>query len=288
MGVESRAGFQTVNSQLTNVESFNRASHQAVLGLLKGRAQSEDRNVQTLNELLQQQTKATDVSEVGFRAVSAELGQIGGQLQEIKREQIAFGKMRKDTPLFSTQFGGSNVTVSEATVFWRRDLYNFPIGALQISMKQVRRNRHSKRWDSQDCTESIIDVTFAPPRWLSSFAIKYTVKLSCDLTASQWQWGAKLKPLTINHNPLFIEAVERCDVEGVRKCFREGIAHPTDYISDGWRLVPWSSVIIPENPQSRHTNPILQEIWYHCSNKNTIKARLHMVEFMIKEGVPSQ
>ena len=267
LGVESRAGFQTVNSQLTNVESFNRARHQAVLGLLKGRAQSE---------------------EVAFRAVSAELSQIGGQLQEIKREQIAYGKMRKDTPLYSTHVGGSNVTISETTVFWRHDLYNFPIGTLQISMKQVRRNRHSKRWDSQDSTESVIDVTFAPSRWLSRFAIEYTVKLSCDLTASQWQWGAKLKPLTINHNPMFIEAVERCDVEGVRKCFREGIAHPTDYISDGWRLVPWSSVIIPENRQSRHTNPILQEIWSHCIRKNCIKAELRMLEFMIKEGLPGQ
>ena len=44
--------------------------------------------------------------------------------------------------------------------------------------------------------------------------------------------GATLEPLTVNYNPIFIDAVNNVEVEGVRRSFAEGLAKPTDYILD--------------------------------------------------------
>ena len=289
MGDESRVGFQTVNSHLANVESANRTRHQAVLGLLNDHAQSEDHSAQTLNKISQQQTRVTSISEAGFRAVSVKLSQIGSQIQRIQRDQIAFAPTRNGVPSLSGRLKASNLVTSEATVFWRHDSYSLPIGTLQIIGEKVRRSKSSKHLASQDRADSVIKVTFAPPRWLSKFAIKYTMKLCHDLTTSQWHWGVKLQPLTVNHNPLFIEAIRSCDVEFVRKSFREGSAQKTDYFLTPWGLGPWFKVILHLNCQSRHTNSISQEFGIRVHGpKFDNEKMLQMVEFMIKEGLPGQ
>ena len=42
-----------------------------------------------------------------------------------------------------------------------------------------------------------------------------------------------ITPVSINHNPLLYQAIERADVAGLQYLFRAGLARPTDNILDG-------------------------------------------------------
>ena len=71
------------------------------------------------------------------------------------------------------------------------------------------------------------------------------MKLSCDMISGGWKLGTRLRPLTVNNNSFFIDAVMNLDVEGVRRSFAEGLARPTDYIKDNWGdLRPWGEVCL--------------------------------------------
>ena len=249
MAHDSKAGLETVSSELASAESFNRTRHQAVISRLNDHVQNDNRNAQKLNGISDQQVKANDINDAGFRAVSARLSQIGVQLQRIQGDNIAFGVMRQSGPLLLNHSEDSNLVTLEAVVLWSHAHYALPIGTLQIRLNQTRHSESSSQLASQERTESVIKVTFTPPRWLSRFAIDYTIRLCCDLATSQWHWGATLKPLTVNHKPSFIKAIEECDVEGVRKCFKDGTAQSSDHILTKWGPEPWFKVNLHDQSQ---------------------------------------
>ena len=170
------------------------------------------------------------------------LNQCQGQLQQVLRNHVTFGTVG-NTVRLSTPRARSSNTITETTVFWKYFSYRMPIGLLTIRLNESRQSKSSARSTSQVCTKSDIAITFVPPRWLSGVAINYSMKLNYDLISHQWRWGATLNPLTVNYNPFFINAVEKLDVEGVRRSFAEGLARPTDYVMGRWSEPrPWYEV----------------------------------------------
>lgn len=207
------------------------------------------------------------MNEAGFQAVHsslvaasedhktthAMLSQCQGQLQQVLRNNVTFGTTENSVHLSAPSARGSS-KITETSVFWKYSSYGMPIGLLKIRLEKSRQSKASARSTPQVCTESDIAIEFVPPRWLSGIVINYSMKLNHDLVSNHWRWGATLNPLTVNYNPFFINAVERLDVEGVRRSFAEGLARPTDYLLNSWNMLePWYEVCF----QSISTNDTL-------------------------------
>lgn len=261
LSTEVKAGLSTVSSQLTSTESVNGARHQALLAHLDDHTKSDNLNVEKMDDIFQGQMRSIDISEAGFQAIQsslittsssssseqkkthAMLNQLRGQIQQILRNHITFGPVEHSVHSPSVRPRALEPTTTETTVFWKHYSHRLPIGTLHVRLNQTRQTRNSRHSTPQICTESKIAVEFVPPPWLSNVVIKYCMKLSWDLIDSQWRWGATLKPLTVNHDPFFINAIMRLDVEGVRKSFAMGLAKPTDHvITEYGKLVPWYKV----------------------------------------------
>lgn len=246
---EAKAGFSAVSSQHTACESANEARHLTVLAHLDNHTKRHELNSERVDEVFQQQVRSMDMNEAGLQAVHsslvtasssssedhkathAMLSHCQGQLQQVLRNNVTFGTVGNGK-IWSTPRAGASNLISESTVFWKYHHYRMPIGTLKIRLRKSRQSRNSSRSTPQICTESDIALEFVPPRWLSRVTIAYSMKLNHDLISDQWHWGATLKPLTVNYNPFFVNAVNNLDGEGVRRSFAEGLAHPTDYILD--------------------------------------------------------
>ena len=185
---------------------------------------------------------ASSSSSEDHKATQAMLIQCQGQLQQVIRNHVTFGTIENGLSLSTPRARNSN-TIIKTTVFWKHLFYRMPIGSLEINLNESRHSNSSGRSTPQVCTEAAIAIQFVPPRWLSGVVINYSMKMSRNSNIDQWRWGASLNPLTVNYNPIFINAVEDLDVGGLRRSFAEGLAKPTDYIlrwgSDLW---PWYDV----------------------------------------------
>lgn len=263
LSTEVKAGLSTVSSLLTGTESANGARHQTLLTHLNDHAQSDNINAEKMDDIFQQQIRSIDVNEAGFQAVQSSLmtassssseehktthamiSQCQGQMQQILRSYITFGMVAHGEHSPSIRSRALRPTITETTVFWNYYSHHFPIGMLQIRLKQTRKTGIPGRAAPKVRNKSELAVEFVPPRWLSNVVINYSMKLSWDLIDSQWRWGATLKPLKINEGPFFINALTSLDVEGVRASFATGLAEPTDHILgvNGFP-VPWFCVCL--------------------------------------------
>ena len=263
LGSETKSGFSTVSSQHIVAESANQERHLTVLSHLDDHSKRDDLISKKLDKVFQRQTRSIDMNEAGFQAIHsslvatslsssedhktthAMLSQYQGQLQQVLRNHVTFGRVGNSVHLSTPRARDSN-TIAETVVFWKYFSYRMPIGLLEIRMNKSRNSKSSGRSTPQVCTESDIAVQFVPPRWLSRVAIKYSMKMSYDLISDQWRWGATLNPLTVNHNPFFIASVRSVNVEGVRRSFAEGLARPMDHLLS-WdsNPSPWYMVRLP-------------------------------------------
>ena len=218
-----------------------------VLAHLDDQTKRDDVISEKMDESFERQVRSMDMNEAGFQAVlsslvaassssseghkitHAMLSQLQGQWQQMLRNHIAFGTIGDDVDSSTPRARAPNPT-TETIVFWKHYVYRMPIGILKIRLIKSRQSKHSRRLTSQICTDSEIALEFVPPRWLSRVVINYSMKLGYDLISDQWRWGATLRPLTVNYNPFFINAVKSCDAGGVRRSFAEGLARPTDYL----------------------------------------------------------
>ena len=261
LSTEVKTGLSGVSSQLAGTESTNGVRHQTLLAHLDDRAKSDDLNAGKMDEIFQQHIKSIDMNEAGFQAIQsslmtassssseehktthAMLSQCQGQIQQILRNHITFGTVEHSIDSPSKRHRAWEPTSTKTIVFWTYYSHRLPIGMLRIRLNQASKTTKSRRSSPQVWLESKIAIEFVPPLWLSNVLIKYSMKLSWDLNDSKWHWGANLKPLTVNYNPFFINAIKSLDVEGVRTSFATGLAKPTDYIINRHgRPVPWYSV----------------------------------------------
>lgn len=247
---EIKSGFSTTSSQSTISESANQARHRVVLTHIDHQAKLGSLNNEKIDGVSQQQSRSIDLNEAGFQAVHsgiisaassnlkehktthAMLTQYQGHIQQMIRKHITFRVV--DPRAHSSPSNLRASIPTETVVFWKHSCHRTPIGTLNIQLRQTRQSRNSRRSTAQDSAESHIAVEFVPPWWLSMTAIKYSIKLSSDLISNQLHWGSTLQPLTVSHDPFFLDAIWRLDVEGVRRSFTEGLAKPTDYILSQW------------------------------------------------------
>ena len=219
-------------------------------------AEREDIFRQNVDEM---QMRAIEINEEGFQAVQSALvtavssNREGHEsTQAMLRQQESL--MQRLGNKFASEYNNNCIrlprtrsnsqssTTSMTTVYWKTLYHSLPIGKLRISIDQTRRCRGSEESASPESTESNIEVTFVPPKWLTCLAVDYRMNLGYDSIGDQWHWGANLRPLTVNQNRFVIWALRRLDLGAIQKSFREGLIRATDYVLK-WGLVrPWYTV----------------------------------------------
>ena len=217
---------------------------------------------QNVDDIRCKQMRAIEVNEAGFQAVQSALVTAASFNQEghestqamLRRQEILMQRLgnhiafRVSKNCVRAPRSGSDGWLSTTPMItvYRKTLYHsLPIGKLRISTKQARHCRGSEDSASPESTQSIIEVTFVPPKWLTCLAVDYRMKLGYNSIGDQWHWGANLRPLTVNQNPFVIDALETVDFEAIQKSFREGLIHPTDYVLSHGNVWPWYVVRLP-------------------------------------------
>ena len=258
---QARAGFSNVSSELMSAKSASDEMHRDLQSRMNDHAEREDIFRQNVDEMRCKQMRAIEINEEGFQAVQSALVTAVSSSREghestqaMLRQQeslmqrlgnrLASGYSNNCVRLPRTRSNSQSSTTSMTTVYWKTHYHSLPIGRLRITIDQSRRCRVSEESASPESTESNIEVTFVPPKWLTWLAVDYRLNLGYDSIGDRWHWGASLRPLTVNENPFVIRALESRDLGAIQKSFREGLIHPTDYVLDYYDVAPWYKVRI--------------------------------------------
>ena len=238
LGAETRAGFSNISSDL------------------KGAKLASD---EMRRDFRGDQVRAIEITESGFQAVQsalvteASLNREGHEsthamlrqqetLMQRLGNRLAFGDSKNCVRSSSSRSDEWGSTTQKTTFYSKIYYHSLPIGKLRISTNHTRDCKGSEDSNSPNSSETNIEVTFVPPKWLTCLAVDYKMKLGYNSIEDQWHWGANLRPLTVNHNPFVIDALKTVDLGAIKKSFREGLIHPTDHVLFDKYLVPWYSV----------------------------------------------
>ena len=187
-------------------------------------------------------TAATSDQE-GHRMTHDSLNEHKDLLQQIIRNQIAFGPTRLKAGASRGRPLSERKSEMMTTVLWNYPSYMIPVGKLNIQVRHTLQNEDSQSLASPRTTEASIAVEFIPPRWFCQAVIQYSIKVGHTLNkfnGFRWHSDVTLNCMTINNDPSFIKAVRNADVKELRNAFEQGLARPTDYIIDDKALVyPW-------------------------------------------------
>ena len=91
--------------------------------------------------------------------------------------------------------------------------YSLPIGTLQI-----RKTKNSLRRSRQPTPENLlgseVHITFVPPPWLSSLALRCSISIRQHQSEQEFL-RFTLRPCNVNHNALLLEAIQTSDISVV-------------------------------------------------------------------------
>ena len=160
------------------------------------------------------------------------------RIEHMLQDQLEIGSFQQSTkPLTnrSRRRSGFNPAAG-ATVYWSYKSYSLPIGSLQVEDSRIFQSNSSEGSSVHESRESKVKITFAPPRWLSSVMLQFSMEILQNLHSSLPGFSVNLTPFTVNYNPLLSKAIREDDVAGLQKLFRDGLARPTDYIPLFYRV----------------------------------------------------
>lgn len=254
-------GFSNISSDLKSTKLANDEMNRDLKSRMGDHAERQDIVRQNVDEMRCEQMRAIEINEEGFRAVQSALVTAASSNREahestnalLRRQDalmqrlgnhLAFRNSRNCIRSSPTRSDTWCSITRKTTFYWKTRYHSLPIGRLRISIDQSRCYRGSEESASPESTESSIEVTFVPPKWLTCLAVDYRMKLNYDSIEDQWHWGANLRPLTVNQNPFVINALEKFDLVEIRKLFREGLVHPTDYVLTYGNVWPWYMVCL--------------------------------------------
>ena len=259
LGAETRAGFSHVSSDLRSARLASDEMHHALQSRMDDHAQRDGIVLQKVDETRHGQTRAIQINEAGFQAVqsalvtAASFNQEGHEstltmlrqqetLMQRLGNQLAFRDSNNCVRLSRSRSEEWGSTARKTAFYSKTYYHSLPIGKLRICIDQTCYCRGSEESASPESTESIIEVTFVPPKWLTCLAVDYRMKLNYNSVGDQWHWGATLRPLTVNQNPFVLDALKTVDLEAIQKSFREGLIRPRDYVLRYGDVWPWYTV----------------------------------------------
>ena len=236
LGDESQLHHNTINSQLTQFQTSNDAGFQSVITHLTDNTQSSSLNSLKLDDISRQQNRIVD--ELSSK-VCSRLRQVDERLQQMQACHITYGPATR-TPRNISKSSGNHNNAYESIVYWCWNYYRLPFGYLRFTLRRSRKTQNTSSKIVAEKMHSEISVTFAAPIWLSKLAIDFMAKIDHNLTSREWFLGARLKPMVINSDSMFREALENGNVESLTWMFQTGRSQPSDYvIGDNGFPCPW-------------------------------------------------
>ena len=257
---QARDGFSDISSDLKSTKSASDRMLRDLQSRIDDNVERNDLVHQTVDEVRGEQVRTIEMTNLGFQAVrSALVTAVSSNREEhhsthtmLRRQEILMQRLGNHLA-----FGNSKICVRssrtrsdiwgpitpKSTFYWKTRYHSLPLGILRISICQARKYKGAENSASPDSTESNIEVTFVPPKWLTCLAIDYRMKLSYNSIEDQWHWGVNMRPLTVNQNPFVINALKSFDLRAIQKSFRDGLIRPTDYVLDSWGdILEWYKV----------------------------------------------
>ena len=260
---QAKVGFSNISSDLKSTRLANDEMHRDLKSRMGDHAEIQDIVRQNVDEVRGGQVRTIEMTELGFQAVQSVLATAVSSNREehhsthamLRRHEtlmqrlgnyLAFGNSRNCVRSSRTRSDTWGSIIPKTTFDWKTRYHSLPIGKLRISIDQTRRYRVSENSATPDSTESNIEVTFVPPKWLTCLAVDYRMEIVYKSIVDQWHWGANLRPLTVNQNPFVIQALRTLDIGAIQKSFGEGLIRSTDYVL-GFRdhVKPWYCVCSP-------------------------------------------
>ncbi|KAL6721389.1 hypothetical protein ACLMJK_000492 [Lecanora helva] len=236
---ESISGFSRQWDHLNNLELANEGRHERTIAYMDDQTELSLREFRVISEKQERAIGMTGAMHrrltSGFSSNQTALEQVGNAIGQLNQSL-----MRQAGTHFNAGSRGQGLAsarYNQITAYLASRSIHLPCGSLRFERTQM--SKSSGKGVSTDHTESAIRFTFIPPSWLSNMAIESCITLDSMPVASQWHLGSRLKPFTVNTNPLFLHLVKKWDVVGLQKAFASGLAGPNDYISYKHDYVPW-------------------------------------------------
>ena len=257
---QARDGFSDISSDLKNAKSASDRMLRDLQSRIDDDVETNHLVRQTVDEVRGKQLRTIEMTELGFQAVQSALVTAVSSNQEehhlthtmLRRQEtlmqrlgnhLAFGNSKSCVRPSRTRSDTWGPITPNATFYWKTRYHSLPLGILRISICRARNYRGADNSAFLENTESDIEVTFIPPKWLTCLALDYRMKLSYNSIEDQWHWGVNLRPLTVNQNPFVINALKSCDLGAIQKSFRDGLIRPTDYVLNKWgHILEWYHV----------------------------------------------
>ncbi|KAL6715348.1 hypothetical protein ACLMJK_007614 [Lecanora helva] len=184
----TRTAFADVSSQLEKSDSSSEAKYRLIQNCLDQQARTSHRYLQ---ELIESHTKAKSMIETMLDRFSTGFPT---DRREHQKTCVTISSLKRHlTPVVEKDISADPFTHSITTVVCdvrKHHWISCSFGQLEVYQTTSRQSSCLDPPSSEENTQLQLEVTFVPPLWLSWMAIRYTVSLDYQFTASQWDWGA--------------------------------------------------------------------------------------------------
>ena len=260
LGAQARDGFSNISSDVKSAKSASDRMLRDLQSRMDDDVERNDLVRQTVDEVRGEQVRTIEMTNLGFQAVqSALVTAVSSNREEhnlthtiLRRQEtlmqrlgnhLAFGNSETCVRSSRTRTDTWGPITPKTTFYWKTRYHSLPLGILRISTCQARKYKDAEGSASLENTESNIEVTFVPPKWLTCLAVDYRMELDYNSIEDQWHWGVNMRPLTVNQNPFVINALKSFDLGAIQKSFRDGLIRPTDYVVSSWgAILKWYRV----------------------------------------------
>ena len=212
MIISSRLGATLKTVQ--QVQTSQQLDHRYIAALISQTSSSSQHVLQSLDSKFANINKKLDMLESGLLPGINPREDVG-QLQSYQAGLPIFGS-------------GAKTVVS-----WRWSSYRLPIGDLSMSMLAKQASEKNAETSKPDSVRGRMELTFAPLSWIS----RNVVRISCAIESAQYGgpgFKFSLSQAYHNPNPLLIQALRDSSLLTLQQMFDDGLARPTDLVSD-WR-----------------------------------------------------
>ncbi|MCJ1388436.1 hypothetical protein MMC18_001283 [Xylographa bjoerkii] len=200
-----------------------------------------------LDAVKNQNRELENITLTGFQAVYSGLSKLESRQhqnitlleQSHARIDDRFQRLRNNLevgPLRSIigprRMGKESKTSIVAAAYLTLHSYVLPFGRLQVKVLRKSLSSHSK--ETNDATSSISQVSFSfvPPHWLSDLAVRSNLDIFYNLNTDLPGLGFSINAVSVNHNPLVIQAIHTSNVVALQELFTAGLARPSDHVID--------------------------------------------------------
>ena len=186
------------------------------------------------------QSICSELANVAFahqqnhRSQQLAISQVGNQVQALQKqlEVGSFKDLVRRPRLHHPR--KPHRSLMAAAVFWYIKSRSIPFGFLEIAVSQTVDSEAEDERTTGRPWQSNVTVTFVPPQWLSHTMLRFVLQACGDQSNHLSLPRTELIPVSINHDPLLLEAIKNDDVTALRRLFDAKLARHDDNILDEW------------------------------------------------------